>query len=113
MNARRRFLLALIGTLVAPSLGAAPTAFHLPLEGGKHAGDSTLRIKRGDKVELRWTSDRPIVLHLHGYDLEVKAAPGAPAVMAFTAAIAGRFPVTEHSHGRGHHRAILYLEVHP
>lgn len=70
-------------------------------------------MKRGERVELRWGSDRPIALHLHGYDLEAKAAPQAPAVMAFEAKIAGRFPVTEHTPGAGHHRAILYLEVHP
>jgi hypothetical protein len=40
-------------------------------------------------------------------------APDAPAVMAFKAHIAGRFPVSEHGHGGRHGRAILYLEVHP
>jgi hypothetical protein len=68
---------------------------------------------RGERVELRFTSDRPVMLHLHGYDIERKAAPQMPAVMAFEARIAGRFPVTEHTHGAGHHRAIVYLEVHP
>jgi hypothetical protein len=62
---------------------------------------------------LRWTSDRRIVLHLHGYDLEATVTPAAPASMKFTASIAGRFPVSEHAHGPGHHRAVLYLEVHP
>lgn len=70
-------------------------------------------MKRGERVELRWKSDRPIALHLHGYDIERNAAPQAPAVMAFEAKIAGRFPVSEHTHGPGHDRAILYLEVHP
>jgi hypothetical protein len=55
-----------------------------------------------------------MVLHLHGYDLEATVAPGASATMAFTAGVAGRFPVTEHAHGKNHHhRAVLYLEVHP
>ena len=82
--------------------------------GGKLAAErSTLRVARGDAVELRWSSDRRIVLHLHGYDLEATVAPDAPARMKFTASIAGRFPVSEHRHGAGHHRAILYLEVHP
>ena len=76
-------------------------------------GEETLRVKRGERVELRWKSDRPIALHLHGYDIERSAAPQAPAVMAFEAKIAGRFPVSEHTHGAGHHRAILYLEVLP
>jgi hypothetical protein len=84
------------------------------LVGGKlAAGRSTLRVAKGDRVELRWSSDRRIVLHLHGYDLEATVTPDAPARMKFTASIAGRFPVSEHAHGPGHHRAILYLEVHP
>jgi len=54
------------------------------------------------------------VLHLHGYDIEATVTPEAPERMAFTASIAGRFPVTEHAHGKSHHhRAVLYLEVHP
>jgi len=53
------------------------------------------------------------VLHLHGYDLETTVTPQSPARMAFTASLAGRFPVSEHTHGKGHHRAVLYLEVHP
>ena len=97
----------------APAL-AAERAFELMLVGGKLAGErNTVRVAQGDKVELRWTSDRRIVLHLHGYDLEATVTPAAPARMTFTATIAGRFPVTEHAHGPGHHRAVLYLEVHP
>lgn len=87
--------------------------FEVALVKGRAAEVDTLRVKRGERVELRWSSDRAIVLHLHGYDIERKAAPQAPAVMAFEARLAGRFPVSEHSHGAGRHRAILYLEVHP
>jgi FtsP/CotA-like multicopper oxidase with cupredoxin domain len=105
------------GALLALACAAAQAgerAFELKLAGGKlAAGASTLRVAKGDKVELRWTSDRRIVLHLHGYDIEATVAPGAPASMAFTATLAGRFPVTEHAHGKGHHRAVLYHEVHP
>ena len=95
--------------------GAAERAFDLKLAGGKLVGErDTLRVAKGDKVELRWSSDRRIVLHLHGYDLETTVTPQAPARMAFTANVAGRFPVTEHAHGKSHHhRAVLYLEVHP
>jgi hypothetical protein len=93
---------------------AAERAFDLALAGGKLAGErNTVRVAKGDTVELRWTSDRRIVLHLHGYDLEATVTPAAPASMKFTARLAGRFPVTEHAHGAGHHRAVLYLEVHP
>jgi len=90
-------------------------SFDLALADGRVPSErSTLRVKKGEKVELRWTSDRPIALHLHGYDLETKVAPQAPASMTFTASIAGRFPITEHARGGAHHhRAVLYLEVHP
>jgi hypothetical protein len=100
------------GTDLAAAQPAAKV-FELLLVKGRVTGEETLRVKRGERVELRWKSDRPIELHLHGYDLEAKAAPQAPATMAFDAKIAGRFPVTEHTHGPGHHRAIVYLEVHP
>jgi hypothetical protein len=79
----------------------------------------TLRVKQGDAVELRWTSDRPLRLHLHGYDIELRVRPGEPAVMAFKAAEAGRFGLTTVREGdgntRGHQHGgrVLYLEVHP
>jgi hypothetical protein len=73
----------------------------------------TLKVQQGDDLELRWSSDRPMELHLHGYDIEVKVSPQAPAVMSFKANIPGRFPVEPHGQGPGHHRPVLYLEVHP
>ena len=72
----------------------------------------TLKVSKGDRVELRWRSDRPVVLHLHGYDIEARVAPDAPKAMTFTAGTTGRFGVSEHGGGK-HHRAIVYLEVHP
>jgi hypothetical protein len=93
----------------------APDAvFELSLSRGKLAtASNTLRVRRAQRVELKWSSDRPIVLHLHGYDLEATVTPGSPASMAFTANVTGRFPISEHTRGKGHHRAVLYLEVHP
>ena len=79
-----------------------------------------LRATEGDRVELRWTVDEPLVLHLHGYDIETRVAPGKPAVTAFTARLTGRFPVAIHAAGaadRGrssdHHSTLLYVEVYP
>jgi FtsP/CotA-like multicopper oxidase with cupredoxin domain len=102
-----------IATSTAAAQPAAGKVLDILLVKGRAAGEETLRVKRGERVELRFASDRPIMLHLHGYDIERKAAPQMPAVMAFEARIAGRFPVSEHAHGAGHHRAIVYLEVHP
>ena len=75
-------------------------------------------VKQGDTVKLRWTSDRPIVLHLHGYDIERKVEPGAVSEMAFVARATGRFSVEEHkadakgghSHGEA---ALVRIEVLP
>ena len=92
----------------------ASKAFELALAKGRvDAAQETVRVKKGDKVELRWTSDRRIALHLHGYDIETTVTPETPAVMSFQARIAGRFPVSEHGQGAGHQRPLLYLEVLP
>jgi len=89
--------------------------FELTLAKGRMMqGGDTLRVRRGDEVELRWSSDRRMVLHLHGYDIEATVTPKSPAVMSFRADVAGRFPVSEHLHGNGHGRkALAYMEVHP
>jgi hypothetical protein len=50
-----------------------------------------LRATEGERVELRWSADQPLVLHLHGYDIETRVAPGKPALTAFTARLTGRF----------------------
>jgi hypothetical protein len=77
-----------------------------------------IRVKQGDVVKLRWTSDRPITLHLHGYDIERKIVPGTVAEMAFTANATGRFPVEEHkldAHGGSAHAPapLVRIEVYP
>jgi len=74
-----------------------------------------LRATEGERVELRWTADEPLVLHLHGYDIETRVAPGAPASTAFAARLTGRFPVAIHAEGGSKHRhgALLHVEIHP
>jgi hypothetical protein len=72
----------------------------------------TIALAHGDRIELRWTSNRDMVLHLHGYNLEVRVGPGRDAAMAFVARAAGRFAVETHDPD-GRHRAVLYIEIHP
>ena len=112
---RREFLLVLAAApLTGVAAEPASRAFEVAIAKGRvDAAQETVRVKKGDKVELRWTSDRRIALHLHGYDIETTVTPGTPAVMAFQARIAGRFPVSEHGHGSRHERPVLYLEVLP
>jgi len=115
---RTTFIEAMVAAsaLILAAAAADPAAkvFELAIANGRvDASRDTVRVTKGDKVELRWSSDKPIALHLHGYDIEVSVSPQSPAAMAFVAKIAGRFPVSEHRHGGGHERAVLYLEVHP
>jgi hypothetical protein len=91
----------------------AKKVFELTIVDGRVAGvDATLRVEQGDEVELRWSSDRPLSLHLHGYDIETNVSRQVPSVMSFSARMAGRFPVSEHREG-ARERTILYIEVHP
>src|SRR5258708_36880438 len=81
---------------------AAELAFDIKVEQGR-AGEAMrlIRVKQGDIVKLRWTTDRPMLLHLHGYDIEKRIAPGVPAELAFTAYATGRFPIHVHALGGG------------
>ena len=78
-----------------------------------------IRVNQGDVVKLRWHVDRPMVLHLHGYDIEKRVQPDAVVEMNFTARATGRFPLHAHTSGasasdRSHEEApLLYVEVYP
>jgi hypothetical protein len=104
---------------IAVGVWAAEVAFDLKLANGKLAERvPTLRVRQGDLVTLRWTTDRPILLHLHGYDIEKKVEPGAITEMVFEARATGRFPVEEHKGnakgGHSHGEApLLRIDVRP
>lgn len=87
----------------------------ITIEDQEVAGDSELiRVTQGDRVELVWSTDETVQLHLHGYDIEIEVTPEAPAVMYLLAHATGRFPVTSHGFGtRSGHDTLLYLEVYP
>jgi hypothetical protein len=111
------FLSLVLGPAVTAH--AADLTFDLKISAGKvPQGMRLVRVKQGDTVKLRWISDRPMVLHLHGYDIERKVEPGAAAEMSFVARATGRFPVEEHrpnaKGGQPHSEAALvHIEVLP
>ena len=82
-------------------------------------GAKLLRAVQGEQVALRWISDEPTTLHLHGYDVELALVPGTPGTMTFQAYATGRFPITVHGHGHADkpaahkEKTLVYLEVHP
>ena len=103
----------------APAL-AAELTFDIKIERGCVPDTMRLiRVNEGDVVKLRFESDQPIVLHLHGYDVEERVAVDAITELAFTAYATGRFPIHDHTQGAGsgghtHEDAPLaIIEVYP
>jgi len=120
----RRYLVLLAFTAVAGLANcdakAAEVSFDLSVANGRIPESMrVIRVTEGDVVRLRWRVDRPIVLHLHGYDIERRVEPGSVAEMTFNARATGRFPL--HAHLPGHDAAgrvhdeipLLYVEVYP
>ena len=108
------FLVIALGA--GPAL-AEPVEATVNIEKRKVVGERVIRVKQGDEVTIRFHTDEIVELHLHGYDIEQEAKPGAGATMSFNARATGRFPVTSHgfgghSHGHGE-TALFYIEVHP
>ena len=75
-------LLALAAVAVA---GAEPRTIELAIRKGElPQGQRVVRVRQGDDVTLRWTTDMPLAVHLHGYDIEMTLAPGPPTSTRFT-----------------------------
>ena len=70
-------------------------------------------------LTLILTSDQPVVLHLHGYDIIAKVPKSGKALMKLNTFATGRFPIKmhlsaeDHQGNAQHERTLLYLEVHP
>lgn len=58
-----------------------------------------VRIDRGARVRIVVRADSPDTVHVHGYDIEERARPGAPAVLRFPANRRGVFEVEAHESG--------------
>jgi hypothetical protein len=115
-----RWCLPFIGILTAlafpaPAAKADEVTFELRIQRGHvPANMKLIRVKQGDVVKLRWSTDRRIALHLHGYDIERTVEPGEAAEMTFTARATGRFPVEEHkTGGHAHGATLVQIEVLP
>src|SRR5262249_23701440 len=119
------FLRCFLTVSLVPTAGFVVTGgkadeltFELRIERGQLPVNMRLiRVKQGDVLKLRWSSDRSLVLHLHGYDIERKIEPGVVTEMTFTARATGRFPVQEHQAASGgshtHGAPIVQVEVLP
>ena len=102
--------------VVFPGYAAGTRTIDIEIRQGKVVGERSARVSRGDVVILRWRSDQPLELHLHGYDLKTTVNPGKPAEMKVQARASGRFPVEKHGQAGvgGHgHAPLFHLEVYP
>jgi hypothetical protein len=116
-------LLGLAFGLLGPRsevFSAEPARFSIAIQGRKvDPAQKTIRVIQGAALELEFTADETVELHLHGYDQHLMVQPGSVAVMRLYAKIAGRFAVEGHRFGsdagggRSRHHVMLYLEVHP
>ncbi len=55
-----------------------------------------ISVSEGDRVTLRVSSDEPMELHLHGYDVEQEVGPGQKSRLRFEADLTGRFEIEDH-----------------
>jgi hypothetical protein len=78
-----------------------------------------LHVEKDDVVRLRVMSEEAGEIHLHGYRLALKLAPGIPGEMQFKARATGRFRIEWHgadaaAKPESHHSPPLaVLEVRP
>lgn len=77
-----------------------PRQIRISYRGGKLGGDSgTVRVRRGEEIELIVRADVEEEVHVHGYDLSAAVAPGHPAKISFVADQRGKFVIElEHLH---------------
>ena len=121
----RRSLAAFLGLFMLSGLAGSAAEdsseivkFDLVLQGYELSGaENVVRVHQGDRVEIRWSTDAPATVHLHGYDIELQLSLGGAGLMAFEANATGRFPIElhgGHEQGDAHHGgALMHLEVHP
>ena len=60
-------------------------------------GPQSIEVEQGEPVRIIVAADAPDEIHLHGYDIEREAAPGAPARFNFTANLEGVFELESHT----------------
>jgi FtsP/CotA-like multicopper oxidase with cupredoxin domain len=69
--------------------------YDVAIEGGAMNPDE-ISAEEGDFVTLRLTSERPVEVHLHGYDLEKEVSPGEETELSFEADATGQFEIEDH-----------------
>lgn len=70
----------------------------IQVRGGNPVGGiERIEAKKGERMRITVSSDRPDEVHLHGYDIEKEVTPGKPVRFSFVARIEGVFEMEVHS----------------
>jgi|SRR6266478_905271 len=116
----RRLRASMLALSLSSALAvAAEVTYALTVANGRVPDNMRLiRVKQNDVVKLEWRTDKPLTVHLHGYDIEQELKPGTVTEMTFTARATGRFTVEPHigrtpSGGHAHGDVLVTIEVYP
>ena len=87
-------------TEAEPAPPPEPSVNRISISGGAvEGGAKKIAAKTGETVRIAVSSDTPDEIHVHGYDLTKKVAPGKPARFVFKATIEGEFEIEAHDLG--------------
>jgi hypothetical protein len=89
----------------APASDPEDRNFDLEIAGGALTESGNLSVKQGDNVTINWTTDEPVSVHLHGYDIEIEVSPDEPEEMALEADATGGFDISLHALGKDYEDA--------
>jgi hypothetical protein len=107
----------LAAALLAAAMGSARAeerVFELAIHSDTPTAEpAVLTARQNDQVVVRLSSNKPLQVHLHGYDIEKDVVPNVVTPFRFTATATGRFPIEIHSKGPAKQRPVAYLEVRP
>ena len=119
LSSLQTLLLVMSLTSTLNAAEAAQVTYALNIVNGRVPDNMRLiRVKQDDVVKLEWSTDKPMTVHLHGYDIEQELKPGTVTQMTFTARATGRFTIEPHigktpSGGRAHGDVLVTIEVYP
>jgi hypothetical protein len=89
---------------------AGPQVFRIQLKNHNPVGGrKVIKVKKGDRVLIVVSSDKPETVHLHGVDIEREITPSKPGRYAFTAKNEGAYELESHTT----EQKIATLQVQP
>jgi plastocyanin len=102
-------------TATEPRPPPKPEVTRIQIRGGEVVGGpAEIKAQNGDTVVIVVSADAPDDIHLHGYDIEKKAAPGQPARFRFKANLEGEFEIESHvAEDAGRNPLLATLIVEP